>query len=99
MGEFGRTPTADGVGKLGRDHNPHGFVAWLAGAGIKSGQAIGATDEIGLKAVDSPYHVTDLLTTILLHLGIDPNEIGRAGADGKPSLFGRQTKPISSVWS
>jgi hypothetical protein len=99
MGEFGRTPTADGVGKLGRDHNPHGFVAWLAGAGIKSGQVIGATDELGLKAVDSPYHVTDLLTTILLHLGIDPNEIGRAGADGKPSLFGRQTKPITSVWS
>ncbi len=99
MGEFGRTPTADGIGKLGRDHNPHGFVAWLAGAGIKSGQVIGSTDELGLKAVESPHHVTDLLTTILLHVGIDPNDIGRKGADAKPSLFGRETKPITKIWS
>src|SRR5262249_13741824 len=38
-GEFGRTPTSEGVGKLGRDHNPHGFSVWLAGAGVKGGQA------------------------------------------------------------
>jgi hypothetical protein len=99
MGEFGRTPTADGVGKLGRDHNPHGFVAWLAGAGIRGGQAIGSTDELGLKVVESPRHVTDLLTTILLHLGMEPSELGRRGPGGKPSLFGRETHPIVEIWS
>jgi hypothetical protein len=97
MGEFGRTPTADGIGKLGRDHNPHGFVAWLAGAGIKGGQTLGATDELGLKAVDSPWHVTDLLSTILLHLGMDPVELGRSM--GRPSLFGRDTRAITEAWS
>ncbi|MBY0589535.1 DUF1501 domain-containing protein [bacterium] len=99
MGEFGRTPTADGVGKLGRDHNPHGFVAWLAGAGIKGGQTIGATDELGLKAVESPRHVTDLLATILMHLGMSPTELGRIGGGGKPSLFGSDIQPISEIWS
>ncbi len=51
-GEFGRTPTSEGVGKPGRDHDWHGFSMWLAGAGVKGGQAIGATDELGFKAVE-----------------------------------------------
>ena len=51
-GEFGRTPTSEGVGKPGRDHNPYGFSMWLAGAGVKGGQAIGATDELGFDAVE-----------------------------------------------
>ena len=53
-GEFGRTPTSEGVGKPGRDHNSHGFSMWLAGAGVKGGQAIGATDELGFNAVEEP---------------------------------------------
>src|SRR5205814_1877543 len=64
-GEFGRTPTSEGVGRQGRDHNPHGFSMWLAGGGVKGGQAIGATDELGFRAVDEPYHVSDLHATIL----------------------------------
>ncbi|WP_397384181.1 DUF1501 domain-containing protein, partial [Prosthecobacter sp.] len=51
-GEFGRTPTSEGVGKPGRDHDWHGFSMWMAGAGVKGGQAIGATDELGFKAVE-----------------------------------------------
>jgi hypothetical protein len=70
-GEFGRTPTSEGVDKPGRDHNPHGFTMWLAGAGVKGGQAIGATDELGFKAVESPYHVADLHATVLHLLGLD----------------------------
>jgi hypothetical protein len=70
-GEFGRTPTSEGVGKPGRDHNPHGFSMWLAGAGVKGGQAIGATDELGFKAVEQPYHVSDFHATILHLLGLD----------------------------
>ena len=70
-GEFGRTPTSEGVGKPGRDHDWHGFSMWLAGAGVKGGQAIGATDELGFKAVEEPVHVSDLHATILHLMGLD----------------------------
>ena len=58
--EFGRTPfTQAPAGKLGlgRDHNPEGFTVWMAGAGLKGGQAYGATDEVGWKAVENPVFV------------------------------------------
>jgi hypothetical protein len=70
-GEFGRTPTSEGVGKPGRDHNPYGFSVWLAGAGVKGGQTVGATDELGFKAVEDPWHVSDLHATILHLMGLD----------------------------
>jgi hypothetical protein len=70
-GEFGRTPTSEGVGRPGRDHNPFGFCMWLAGAGVKGGQAIGTTDELGFRAADEPYHVSDLHATILHLMGLD----------------------------
>ena len=70
-GEFGRTPTSEGVGKPGRDHNWLGFSMWLAGAGVKGGQAIGATDELGFEAVETKVHVSDLHATILHLMGID----------------------------
>ncbi len=70
-GEFGRTPTSEGVGKLGRDHNPHGFSMWLAGAGVCGGQAVGATDELGFKAIEDRCHISDFHATILHLLGID----------------------------
>ena len=70
-GEFGRTPTSEGVGKPGRDHNPYGFSMWLAGAGVKGGQALGATDELGFDAVEEQAHVSDLHATILHLLGLD----------------------------
>lgn len=70
-GEFGRTPTSEGVDKPGRDHDWHGFSMWLAGAGVRGGQAIGATDELGFKAVQDPWHVSDLHATILHLMGLD----------------------------
>ena len=71
-GEFGRTPTSEGINKPGRDHNPFGFSMWLAGAGVKGGQAIGATDELGFNAVENRCHVADLHATILHTLmGLD----------------------------
>jgi uncharacterized protein (DUF1501 family) len=70
-GEFGRTPTSEGVGKLGRDHNPFGFSMWLAGAGVKGGQAIGATDELGFNAVEERRPLADLHATILHLLGLE----------------------------
>lgn len=70
-GEFGRTPTSEGIDKPGRDHDWHGFSMWLAGAGVRGGQAIGATDEIGFAAVEDRYHVRDLHATILNLMGLD----------------------------
>jgi uncharacterized protein (DUF1501 family) len=74
-GEFGRTPTSEGVGKLGRDHNPFGFSMWLAGAGVKGGQAIGATDELGFRAVQERCHVSDLHATLLHLMGLDHEKL------------------------
>src|SRR5262249_11666798 len=62
-GEFGRTPMSEGTN--GRDHNPHGFSMWLAGGGVKGGQALGATDPIGLRAAEGKTHVHDVHATIL----------------------------------
>ncbi len=70
-GEFGRTPTSEGVDKPGRDHDWHGFSMWIAGAGVKGGQAVGATDELGFKAVENRCHVSDLHATILHLMGLD----------------------------
>jgi hypothetical protein len=68
-GEFGRTPMTEGTN--GRDHNPHGFCMWLAGGGVKGGQAIGATDPIGLRAAEGKAHVNDLHATLLYLLGFN----------------------------
>jgi uncharacterized protein DUF1501 len=74
-GEFGRQPTAEyGVG-TGRDHNSYGFTMWLAGGGTKGGTTVGATDEIGSKAVEKPFHVKRLHATILQQMGLDPNRL------------------------
>jgi hypothetical protein len=67
--EFGRTPLAEG--KNGRDHHPYGFSMWMAGAGIKGGQVLGATDELGLRAVENPFTVHDVHATILRLIGAD----------------------------
>jgi hypothetical protein len=69
-GEFGRLPICQ-KGSTGRDHNPHAFTAWLAGAGVKGGHHHGATDEFGHKAVAGRVSVNDLHATILHLLGIE----------------------------
>ncbi|HZT42561.1 MAG TPA: DUF1501 domain-containing protein [Chthonomonadaceae bacterium] len=81
-GEFGRTPTvelptpgANQGKKNGRDHNHYGFTMWMAGGGVKGGQAYGATDEFGFKAVENPVHVHDLHATILRLLGFDHTKL------------------------
>lgn len=79
-GEFGRLPMWDsGRGRqrkdAGRNHNPLGFSMWLAGGGTQGGQTIGSTDELGIFAEVSPYHVRDLHATILHGFGLDANEL------------------------
>ena len=56
---------------LGRDHHPRAFTVWLAGAGIKKGITLGATDELGYNVVEDKVHVHDLQATILHLLGLD----------------------------
>lgn len=73
-GEFGRMPMSQGDNK-GRDHNPQGFLMWLAGGGIKGGTSLGETDEIGLNAVVDPVSVNDIHATILHQLGVDHEQL------------------------
>jgi uncharacterized protein (DUF1501 family) len=73
-GEFGRTP----MGQLeridedpGRDHHPNCFSVWVAGGGVRGGQVIGRTDDIGLQVAEDKVHVHDLQATLLHCLGLD----------------------------
>lgn len=68
-GEFGRLPVSQGGN--GRDHNPHGFLTWMAGGGVKAGASHGDTDELGLKAARDPVSIHDLHATMLHLLGVD----------------------------
>ena len=68
-GEFGRTPMSEKGN--GRDHNPTGFSMWMAGGGVSGGQTIGATDDLGLYAVEDKMHVRDIHASILWLMGLD----------------------------
>lgn len=72
-GEFGRTPMSEQGN--GRDHNPTGFTMWMAGGGVRGGQTIGSTDELGLRAVENRLHVHDLHASILHLMGLDNMEL------------------------
>src|SRR6185295_3582354 len=72
-GEFGRSPEAESG--RGRDHHNYGFSMWLAGGGIKGGQIVGATDAIGLRAIEKPYHFRDIHTTMLHQLGLNQDAL------------------------
>ncbi len=71
--EFGRMPFTEG--STGRDHNPHAFSVWLAGAGVKGGTIYGSSDEIGFKAADNVQTVFDLNATILHLMGLDHKKL------------------------
>jgi hypothetical protein len=87
-GEFGRTPMSE-KGK-GRDHNPYGFTIWMAGGGVKGGQILGATDAVGLRAVERPVHVHDIHATILHLMGMNHLRLTyrHNGRDERPTVNG-----------
>jgi hypothetical protein len=72
-GEFGRMPMSEQG--TGRDHNPWGYCAWLAGAGLRGGWAYGATDPVGLRAEENKVHVRNFHATLLHLMGIDHNRL------------------------
>ncbi len=85
-GEFGRTPMSEKGN--GRDHNPTGFSMWMAGGGVRGGQTIGATDELGLHATVDRMHVHDLHASILHLMGIDNMELSylHQGRPERPTI-------------
>lgn len=76
-GEIGRTPTVQlpVTADPGRDHHDDGFTVWMAGGGVKGGMTYGATDEVGLHAVENRVHVHDLHATMLHLLGFDHTKL------------------------
>jgi uncharacterized protein (DUF1501 family) len=72
-GEFGRMPMSESG--TGRDHNPWGYSVWLAGGGVRGGIAYGATDDVGLRAVEKPVHIRNFHATLLHLLGLDPEAL------------------------
>jgi len=78
-GEFGRTPFIQGDinnrVRWGRDHHPYAFTVWMAGGGIKPGMTYGASDDLGINAVEDRVHVHDLQATILHQMGIDHEKL------------------------
>jgi hypothetical protein len=72
-GEFGRSPESQG--SKGRDHHNLGFTTLMAGGGIQGGITFGATDEIGLRAIEKPVHFRDIHTTVLNQLGLNQDAL------------------------
>jgi uncharacterized protein (DUF1501 family) len=74
-GEFGRTPMGENRDTTGRNHHIDAFTMWFAGGGMKAGEVIGETDELGFNAVRDPMHVHDIHATILHLLGLDHTKL------------------------
>ena len=72
-GEMGRTPHSAGTD--GRDHHVSGYSIWMAGGGLRGGLAYGATDEMGMSAVENPVDIHDLHATVLHQLGVDHRKL------------------------
>jgi hypothetical protein len=99
--EFGRTPglevrASNAAAATGRDHHPHAFTVWFAGAGIRGGTVHGATDELGFHAVEDPHYVTDVHATTLRLLGLDPRRLDVPGRKRLEIDYGR---PIHEILS
>lgn len=96
--EFGRTPgleTRDTIATpTGRDHHPHAFTVWLAGAGVKGGTVHGATDELGFHVTENPHYVTDIHATLLHLLGLDPRRLDVPGRKRLEIDYGRPIREI-----
>ncbi len=74
-GEFGRTPMGEQRETLGRNHHIDAFTMWFAGAGIKPGQTLGSTDDLGFNTTEDKVHVHDIQATILHLLGLDHTQL------------------------
>lgn len=94
MTEYGRTPRVNN--KAGRDHWPSAFSIALAGAGIRAGQVIGASDKNGAAVKERPVSPEEIAATVLSLLGIDPRQQYVRG-DGRPMTFVDDAAPIREL--
>jgi len=92
--EFGRSPWSQNT--TGRDHNPRGYTAWLAGGGVTGGTVYGATDDVGYKAVESPHYYSDLHATILRQLGLDHKKM-ELPVLGRTMRIVEEGEPIAEI--
>lgn len=81
-GEFGRTPRINNGG--GRDHWPQVSCAFMAGGGIRGGQAIGATNRLGEYAASRPVHFQEIIATLYHNLGLNPATTTVVDPTGRP---------------
>ncbi len=94
-GEFGRSPESQG--SKGRDHHNLGFTMWMAGGGVKGGQVVGATDAIGLRAIENPIHFRDIHTTMLHQLGLSQDALSFMHLGRKERLTEIQGRAIKEI--
>lgn len=96
MGEFGRTPKISA--QVGRDHWPQVNMAFLAGGGMKLGQAIGSTDKIAGEAASRPVTFGELYATLFHNLGIDAATVTIPDLDGRPQhLVESDVRPLPEL--
>ena len=74
-GEFGRTPMGENREFTGRNHHIDAFTMWFAGGGVKGGQTVGKTDELGFNAVEDRAHAHDVHATVLHLLGMNHKKL------------------------
>ena len=84
-GEFGRTPKINA--NAGRDHWTQVSCAWIAGGGMKTGQAIGATNKMGEVPADRPVHMQEVVATLYHNLGIDTATVTIPDPTGRPQYL------------
>lgn len=94
-GEFGRTPRINQ--NAGRDHWPQVSCCLLIGGGMKTGQAIGATNRLGEHATLRPVHVQEVLCTVYHNLGIDVMNTTITDPTGRPQFLLDIRKPIAEL--
>ena len=94
MGEFGRTPKINAEG--GRDHWPRAFSAVVAGGGVSGGRTIGSSDRVGESPKDDPVTPEDLVRTIYVLLGIDP-DLELRTPEGRPIRVNQGGRIIASL--
>ena len=94
-GEFGRTPKINP--KAGRDHWPRVSCALLSGGGMKTGQAIGATDRLGGEVEERPVHFQEILATLYHNVGLDVNKATVKDLAGRPHYLTDGRQPIPEL--
>jgi hypothetical protein len=77
---------------IGRDHHTEAFALWMAGGGIKGGQTLGETDELGYYPVKDKTDIRDVQATVLRLLGLDPYRLSYAFQGLDQRLIGPENK-------